>query len=443
MNASNLERKIKLIKDTISYDTYNLGGQFFDAIVTNLNEVLEADYTFVGELVPTMDKVETISLVNKTGLIDNFTYDLEHTPCENVIGQKPCSYPKDVALLFPKDQLLIDMGIEAYVGVPLYDSKKMPTGLLVCLYEKEIEDTDAIESILLIFASRASAELEHMKLYEKLDDNKQELERKVEERTNELNIKNKELELSNKKLSKTLENIKAMQLQLIQSEKMASLGIMTSGVAHEINNPLNYLMGASVGLSNYFDNFESCDKAKTDFLLDSINVGIDRISTIVKGLNQFSRSTENMDEDCDIHSILNNCFTILHSQLKDNAEFLKNYSSEQIMVKGNSGKLYQVFLNILTNSIQALTDKGEISTTTYIKGENALIEFMDNGIGIEKSIMNKVVTPFFTTKPPGKGTGLGLSISLSIIEEHGGSFDIESELNKGTKVIVTLPLKNQ
>ena len=443
MDPLKLERKFKLIEETISNDIYNLGGLFFETIVTKLNEVLEADYTFIGKLTKNRDKVETISIVNKTGLIDNFIYDLKHTPCENVIGQTPCSYPKDVTTLFPQDQLLIDMGIEAYVGVPLYDSKKEPTGIIVCLYEKEIKDTFAIESILMIFASRASAELEHMKLYADLEKHKQELKRKVDKRTNELNTKNTELKLSNKKLSNTLESLKAMQSQLIQSEKMASLGILTSGVAHEINNPLNYLMGAFVGLSNYFDKFNSYDKAKTDFLIDSIFVGIDRISSIVQGLNQFSRNNENMDENCDIHSTLNNCFAMVHSQSKYKAEFIKNYSSEQIIVKGNSGKLHQVFLNILTNSMQALTDKGEISATTHIRGENALIEFLDNGGGIDTEIMNKVINPFFTTKPPGEGTGLGLSISLSIIEEHGGSLNIESELNKGTKVIVTLPLKNQ
>lgn len=222
---------------------------------------------------------------------------------------------------------------------------------------------------------------------------------------------------------------------------MASLGILTSGVAHEINNPLNYLMGSYVGLSNYFDKFDSYDKTNTDILLDSINVGVNRISSIVKGLNQFSRNNESMDEDCDIHEILNNCFTIVRSQSKHKTEFIKNYSNEQIIARGNAGKIHQVFLNIFTNSIHALKDEGEVSATTHIRGENALIEILDNGRGIDKSIINKILDPFFTTKPPGEGTGLGLPISLSIIEEHRGTFNIESELNKGTKITITLPLK--
>lgn len=438
---SKLKRQLQLINETVSNDVYNVGGQFFEKIVLKLNEVLEADYTFIGKLSENRAKVETISLVNKKGVIENFTYNLKDTPCENVIGQNPCSYSKDIALLFPQDQLLIDMRIEAYVGVPLYDSKREPTGILVCLFENEIKDTFAIESILMIFASRASSEFEHMKLYASLEKHKQELELKIVERTKELNLKNTALESSNNELAKTLQNLQDTQSQLAQSEKMASLGILTSGVAHEINNPLNYLMGAYVGLSNYFDEYESYDKKKTEILLNSINVGVERISDIVHGLNQFSRNNENIDEDCDIHSILNNCFAMLYNQTKHKAVIIKNYSDEQIFTKGNTGKMHQVFLNILTNSIQSLSEQGEIEATTRIEAKKIIVEIKDNGVGIKKKILHKISDPFFTTKPPGEGTGLGLSISLSIIKEHEGSLEFESEFNKGTTVIITLPLK--
>lgn len=442
LELSKLRRQLRLINETVSNDIYNLGDQFFEAIVVKLNEVLEADYTFVGKLSEDRTSVETLSIVNKEGLIDNFIYGLKYTPCENVIGQNPCSYSKDVTTLFPQDQLLIDMGIEAYVGVPLYDSTKDPTGILVCLYEKEITDTFAIESILMIFASRASAELEHMKLHASLEKHKQDLEIKIDERTKELHIKNRELELSNQRLARALQNLQNAQSQLIQSEKMASLGILTSGVAHEINNPLNYLMGAFVGLSDYFNKHQSCDKRKTDILLNSIKVGIERISNIVQGLNQFSRKNENMDEDCDIHSILNNCFAMLRSQTVHKVDIIKDYASNLFIVKGNAGKMHQVFLNILSNSIQALENNGEIRATTKIDDNKVLIELKDNGRGIDKKSINKVTDPFFTTKPPGEGTGLGLSIALSIIKEHKGTFEFDSELDKGTKITIKLPLKH-
>lgn len=435
-----LKKQLQLVNDTVSNDVYNLGEEFFEKIVLKLNETLEADFTFVGKLSEDFQKIDTIAIVDKKGVIDNFTYDLKDTPCENVIGQHACSYPKEITQLYPKDQLLIDLGIEAYVGAPLFDSKKNPVGILVCLYKKEIKDIFAIESILMIFASRASAELEHLKLYKALEKHKNELESKVDERTKELNEKNTELKASNQKLAKTLQNLQKTQLQLVQSEKMATLGTLTSGVAHEINNPLNYIMGAYLGLVNYFDKYKSFDKKKTHIILKSINMGIDKISKIVNGLNQFSRNNDNMDEDCDLHSILNNSFEILNSQTKNTIKIIKNYSDKKIITKGNSGKLHQVFLNLFSNSIQAVSEKGIIKVTTKIDNKNVIIKIKDNGIGVDKKILDKIIDPFFTTKPPGEGTGLGLSIAISIIKEHNGILKIDSELNSGSEVLINLPL---
>lgn len=355
-------------------------------------------------------------------------------------GQKVCSYPRDIAILYPEDQLLIGMSIEAYLGVPLYDSNKEATGILVCLFKEEIKDTTAIESTLLIFVSRAGAELEHMKLFESLKRHKNNLEVMVEERTKELNIKNVALESSNVELTKALQDLKDTQTKLIQSEKMASLGTLTSGVAHEINNPLNYLMGAYFGLSTYFETFESKDKETTEVLLESIKVGIDRISNIVKGLNMFSRNNDSMTELCDIHSILDNCFEILHAKTKFRINIKKEYSETPIFTKGNTSKLHQVFLNIITNSIQAIKDKGEITVTTRLENRNIIVTIKDTGKGIDQSLLNKILDPFFTTKEPGEGTGLGLSISHSIIKKHQGKIKFKSVVNQGTNVTVTLPM---
>ncbi|MFN8259177.1 MAG: ATP-binding protein [Bacteroidales bacterium] len=261
-----------------------------------------------------------------------------------------------------------------------------------------------------------------------------------------LNKTNGELILSNKviqhqkdELEKTLNELREAQTQLIQSEKMASIGTLTAGVAHEINNPLNYLMGAGSGLEDYFAINGSSDKGRTDFLLSSIRVGIERISNIVNGLNHFSRNNENLDEVCDIHSIIDNCLVILQNKIKHKAVIEKKYSINPLIIKGNLGKLHQAFLNILTNSVQAIPVKGNIEIKTLFDENLVSIEITDDGVGIEKKNIKQVTDPFFTTKPPGEGTGLGLSISYTIIKEHGGKLEIESELNKGTKVKITLP----
>jgi len=281
-----------------------------------------------------------------------------------------------------------------------------------------------------------------------------EVEYTVKLRTEELQAANEELQVINEdlfnknniinqkndELTKTIRNLKETQQQLVQSEKMASLGTLTAGVAHEINNPLNYIMGAHVGFENYFDEFGSANKPETDILQNSIKVGIERISGIVKGLNQFSRNNENLDENCDIHTILENCLVMLHNKTKNKVEIVKQYTNNPIITKGNVGKLHQVFINILTNAYQSILESGTILINTKIEGSNTIIEIIDNGIGIEKKNLPNITDPFFTTKPPGEGTGLGLSISHTIIKEHKGNLIFESEENKGTKVKVILPI---
>lgn len=283
------------------------------------------------------------------------------------------------------------------------------------------------------------------------------LEMLVKERTEELENTNAELELinaelvnksqiieeQNQELKDAITHLKETQSQLVQAEKMASLGTLTSGVAHEINNPLNYLMGAYVCLEDYFNEHGSKNEEETNVLLNSIKVGIDRTSNIVKSLNQFSRSSESMDEDCDIHSVIDNCLIMMYNKTKHKADVNKNYFNENLLVTGNVGKLHQVIINIITNAIQAIPEKGYITVSTRKINNEVLIEINDTGTGIEPENITRIIEPFFTTKSPGEGTGLGLSITYSIIKEHKGSIDFESELNKGTKVKITLPAKEK
>lgn len=259
----------------------------------------------------------------------------------------------------------------------------------------------------------------------------------------ELSEKNVIIEQKNNELHTTINHLKATQSQLLQAEKMASLGTLTAGVSHEINNPLQYLSGTYYALESFFEKHGSNDKKTTSFLLSSIDTAINRISSIVKGLNQFSRDNATFDEDCDIHSIIDNCLTILHNQTKNIAEIQKKYCTDKIIVKGNVGKLHQVFTNILTNSIQAINKKGEIKISTVTKENKCIIDVSDNGCGISKENITKITEPFFTTKQPGKGTGLGLSITYTIIEEHKGNIQFESKENQGTRITITLPYKEK
>jgi signal transduction histidine kinase len=150
-----------------------------------------------------------------------------------------------------------------------------------------------------------------------------------------------------------------------------------------------------------------------------------------------------MNEKCEIHDILDHCLVILHNQLKNKTEVIKEYTSQSVSVSGNDGKLHQVFLNILSNASQAILEKGNIRIKTEATGDMIKVAICDTGSGIRQEHIQKIFDPFFTTKAPGEGTGLGLSISYKIIEEHNGSVEINSKVNDGTEVIIKLPKRKE
>lgn len=277
---------------------------------------------------------------------------------------------------------------------------------------------------------------------EELKTHRNHLEELVVEKTKDLAQKNDLLAEKNLELEHVLKDLKGAQLQLVQSEKMASLGLLTAGVAHEINNPLNYISGSYSLLERILDQ----EHLKTDEiqeLLGNLKIGVDRASDIVKSLNQFSHSQNHLDEDCSIHTILENCLLILNHQLKHRIEVIKDFAPVPLGCCGSVGKLHQAFINILNNSIQAIEQHGTITISTFKKGDSILIKFSDSGCGIKKEDMKKIFDPFFTTKEPGKGTGLGMSITYNIITDHKGTIEVSSEEDKGTTTIITLPAKSE
>ena len=258
------------------------------------------------------------------------------------------------------------------------------------------------------------------------------LERTVSDRT-------QELELQKKELKDAIEQLKSAQEQMVQSDKMASLGILSAGVAHEINNPLNFIQGGVEGLEySLMKNEELHTKGYAE-LIDAIKEGINRASKIVASLNEFSHSADERDEPCNVHHMIDNCLTMIQYRLKEGIELTKDFTEEEAMVMGNNGKIHQAFLNILTNAIQAIEDKGKIKIRTWVEQDNIFIEFADSGQGIKPENLSKITEPFFSTKDPGKGTGLGLSITYSIIADHSGKLNYSSVWGEGTTALVSFP----
>ena len=255
---------------------------------------------------------------------------------------------------------------------------------------------------------------------------------------------------------------------LINSEKMASLGQMAAGVAHEINNPLSYIVSNIQNLAYNLEQFSHLintlkaekaitqqtlvntlqhyqfDELQTDSsdIIAEMTEGADRVKEIVQGLRQFAHPDQTQIGDIDITELIDNTLRVAWNEIKYNANVEKNYNTEPVIITGRSTQLSQVFLNLFFNAAQAICDKvGVISITTKADKKNAYITIADNGSGIDEDKLNKIFDPFYTTKPIGQGTGLGLAISKAIIEQHGGLISVKSQLNQGTIFNITLPKK--
>lgn len=257
----------------------------------------------------------------------------------------------------------------------------------------------------------------------------------------EVRLKTAELVESNEELESTLKNLKNTQDQLIKSEKMASLGVLSAGIGHEINNPLNFIKTGVIQIKENLLNGEQKIDDDTRKLIGIVEEGVKRVSKIVHSLGHFSRSGYQYDEKCDLRKIIENCMVILHNRIKDRVEVELNLPDHIPSVKGNDGQLHQVFINILSNSEQAIEGDGKIKIDYSKRDEWVVIKVTDNGCGISDENLKRIGDPFFTTKSPGVGTGLGLYITYAIIEQHGGNIEIESEFGKGSEITLKFPLK--
>ncbi len=264
-----------------------------------------------------------------------------------------------------------------------------------------------------------------------LQEYKDKLEEMVENKTQELKATNIELK-------ETIKNLQATQSQLIMAEKMASISVLTAGIAHEINNPLNYILAGYTGIEDYIESNKISSKTVNDSMTH-IKSGVDKASAIIKDLDYFNEYSNLMDENCDINKIINNCLSVLNFKIENRITVIKNFSLSPLVMKGNCSNLHQVFTNIILNSIQAINNTGTINISTKAVNNDIFIEIKDTGIGIHEDYIDRITEPFYTTKAPGQGVGLGLSVVYSIIKKHNGIITFESPENKGTTVKIKLP----
>jgi len=275
-------------------------------------------------------------------------------------------------------------------------------------------------------------------------------------------------------LQTTVKALQETQDQLIQSEKMASIGQLAAGVAHEINNPIGFSLSNLTTLSEYIASFVAVDKFShshlskladselqaeyntlredndVDFIVEDIDAllidsikGLKRVSQIVANLKKVTHAGELEMEPCDINDIIEESLKVVWSKLKYNMEVIKTFDSLPL-VACHRGEIHQVLMNIFLNASHACGEKGILTIKTHTEELDqtlwCVIDITDNGQGMPESVKTKIFDPFYTTKPVGVGTGLGLSVSFGIIDKHNGKINVTSEEGKGTTFTILLPV---
>ncbi|MEP1097570.1 MAG: ATP-binding protein [Cyclobacteriaceae bacterium] len=388
-----------------------------------------------------------------------------------------------VKLQKSENQLKINFQKQKIINKKLYLSRQQLEEKNAKLKESEDKLLKSSEEQIKINEKLIGAQDELNGAYRKLQDSEVEIRELADKQLQD----NEKLFLAEKKLQATLEleqkskeelsnainSLKGAQSQLVHSEKMASLGQLTAGIAHEINNPINFISSGMVSLkmsieslreiADEYSRIEEGDDVKEvmesvkelkeeheyeeivdelDDLIKDVNYGVSRTIEIVKGLRVFSRLDEEEAKNANINENIDATLTLLRNKTKDKINITKHYDESMHDIECYPGQLNQVFMNILNNAVQAMpADRADAEITIYTEESDneVAIRIKDNGVGIPDEIKDRIWEPFFTTKDVGVGTGLGMSITYGIIEKHGGKIELASEVGKGTEFAISLP----
>jgi len=301
---------------------------------------------------------------------------------------------------------------------------------------------------------------------EVLKKNQEELIKKNEE----IDANRKNIQITLERLEKAYEDLKASQLKILQQEKMASIGQLAAGVAHELNNPMSFISSNLNTLNKYANRLidfigvqteviksfkdaaavSRIDGKRKELKLDDIVKdlggmikesldGAERVKKIVYELNSFSRMDEEEYKTADINECIESAITIVWNELKYKVALEKNYGSLP-RIKCYPRQINQIFVNLLINAVHSIADKGSIGIKTWHEGGAVWMEVFDTGAGISPENLIKIFEPFFTTKEAGEGTGLGLSITYEIVQRHKGEITVKSDPGKGTTFTIRIPV---
>jgi signal transduction histidine kinase len=351
------------------------------------------------------------------------------------------------------------LNVRSVVMVPLRVKDRV-FGVLVTSSTEPGRFADADIELLSAVANHVALAVDRAESFQTIEELSRGLEDKVRVRTEQLRATNEELQAAYR-------DLQATQMQLIQREKMASVGQLVAGVAHELNNPIGFVFSNVTTLEDFVKRLRSIvtafravelpeaerariqeqwDELKIDYalkyldsMIQGIREGAERTRKIVRDLRVFARTQDDVWQAVDLHEDLESSLTLLNHLLKDRITVHRKFG-ELPSVECIRSQIDQVFLNLLANAAQAITGEGGITIETRCENGVAVVTIGDTGPGISPDVIGHIFDPFFTTKPVGEGTGLGLSISYEIVKKHGGEIRAESPPGGGAVFTIRIPL---
>ncbi len=415
------------IADIVRHISRSYGTEFFEQITLQLDKVIKSSYTFIAKIDNNIAK--TAAVVAHGKLISNFDYALEDTPCKNVQKDATCIYSSNIRQLFPKDQLLIDLKIEGYLGMPLHDSSNNVMGIVVALYDQKIPDKNFTLALFQLFSGRIAAEFERFDKEEKLLAANQKLDDFSKQRTEEL--------------VQVVDDLRNAQNKLVEVEKMAALGDLVAGVAHEVNTPLGVAITAESFLSESFNSFKGqlssgkLTKSDMDHFSSVLEQGIPMIKNnllrakkIIDNFkcmasDQISFSAESISLESYYQRVI---FTLTPLLKRKKVDMFFDCCDDDL-VTTFPGCHAQLLTNLVTNSIQHGFVESNITNSIHIdiskEDEDTFrVDYQDNGIGISAKIHDQILKPFFTTSRSKGNSGLGLPIAFNLVSNDlSGTFE--------------------
>lgn len=379
------------------------GSDLFLNLAQSLFEILNSDYIIISEINFAAETATSLAFIAQDVVGENFTYDLEETPCLEVFKKgKPMVYKNSLQRYFPKDRALVDLEAEGYVGVPLRDSEGSVIGILCALYKSQVSNAELTVKIMQAVSVKLSGEIIRIRI----------------ERVLKRNI------------------------------HLATVGQVASGIAHEINNPLATISACTEVLQARLDRTErvvvrDSEKIFEDYL-DIIQKEVAYSSGIINDLLDFSRHRSDKVSTFDLNELIESTVRLIKMQERSRGYSFELHLDEQVPeCDADHDRIRQVLIIIFTNAIEAMPDGGTVEVRTRWRrnpGE-VRISITDHGSGIGKSAIKRIFEPFFTTKGENKGTGLGLYLAFSIVAKHMGHIDVNSREGRGTTFTIRLPCK--